>query len=344
MASEKRLYRSRDALIGGVCSGIAEYFDIDPIVTRILAVVLTLASAGALAIAYIALWIILPLAPDPAVPLEVQPESVHSDTHGPIDFDAAKPKPHTGSEDRTAAHPTAQAAPYSPYANAGASYAGTGHVPPEPPKPYADVASPHVARASRVSQAAYTVPIPPTAQAAYAPPVGAPVQPAEPVSGKSVRAALWLGFLCLFIGCAAILSQFIDGVAWWRFWPLLLVIVGIGNVVIPAPRGRRMGQFVNGLMSIAAGVVLLAMSLEIIDWSSIVPMLEELWPLLVMMVGFFILASALHNPLCELLAGLCFVGFCVVGLVWFAEPGSTDFITLALPFKEALTIDVNPWH
>lgn len=344
MASERRLYRSRDSLIGGVCAGMAEYFDIDPVVVRILAVVLTLASAGTLAVAYIALWIILPLAPDPAEPVEVQPESVHSDTYGPIDFDAAKPETHAGGDDRTASYPPPHAAPYGPYVNTGAPYAGTGHVPPEPPKPYVGATAPHAAQTPHVSQAAYTAPIPPSTQGAYAPPTAGPVQPAEPASRKSVRAALWFGFLCLFIGCAAILSQFIEGVVWWQFWPLLLVIVGIGNVVIPAPRGRRMAQFVNGLMSVAAGVVLLAMSLEIVEWSSIAVMIEELWPLLVMMVGFFILASALHNPLCELLAGLCFIGFCVVGLGWFAAPGTTDFLILELPFKEAVTIDINPWR
>ena len=46
MTQEKRLNRSRDALLGGVCAGVAEYFDVDPVVVRILVVVLTVASAG----------------------------------------------------------------------------------------------------------------------------------------------------------------------------------------------------------------------------------------------------------------------------------------------------------
>ena len=40
----KRLYRSkRDVMICGVCGGIAEYFDIDPTIVRLVAVVLVLA-------------------------------------------------------------------------------------------------------------------------------------------------------------------------------------------------------------------------------------------------------------------------------------------------------------
>ena len=37
----KRLYRSRtNKIIAGVCGGIGEYFNIDPIIVRILAVVI----------------------------------------------------------------------------------------------------------------------------------------------------------------------------------------------------------------------------------------------------------------------------------------------------------------
>ncbi|MFC1941203.1 PspC domain-containing protein [Chloroflexota bacterium] len=37
----KRLYRSRsDRMIWGVCGGLAKYFDVDPTLVRIIAVVL----------------------------------------------------------------------------------------------------------------------------------------------------------------------------------------------------------------------------------------------------------------------------------------------------------------
>ena len=63
MTSEKRLLRSRKALIGGVCAGVADYFNVDPVIVRIIMVVFTLASGGLLGIAYILLWIVLPLEP-----------------------------------------------------------------------------------------------------------------------------------------------------------------------------------------------------------------------------------------------------------------------------------------
>ena len=56
----KRLYRSeKDKMIGGVCAGIAEHFNIDPVLVRIIAVVL-LIIYGASFFAYLLLWIIVP--------------------------------------------------------------------------------------------------------------------------------------------------------------------------------------------------------------------------------------------------------------------------------------------
>ena len=42
MSEQKKLYRSNDKKICGVCGGIAEYFDLDPTIMRLLWVVLTL--------------------------------------------------------------------------------------------------------------------------------------------------------------------------------------------------------------------------------------------------------------------------------------------------------------
>jgi len=60
----KKLYRSsKDCMIGGVCGGIAEYFDIDPTLVRLLAVLVVLLG-GAGFIAYIIAWIIIPKNPE----------------------------------------------------------------------------------------------------------------------------------------------------------------------------------------------------------------------------------------------------------------------------------------
>ena len=61
---KKKLYRSKkDKMIAGVCGGIAEYFDIDPILARLLGVLFVL-SGGAGIIAYIIAWIVIPENPE----------------------------------------------------------------------------------------------------------------------------------------------------------------------------------------------------------------------------------------------------------------------------------------
>ena len=60
---KKRIYRSRDErMIWGVCGGIAQYFDVDPTLIRIIAV-LTLFFACTGILIYIILTIVIPLEP-----------------------------------------------------------------------------------------------------------------------------------------------------------------------------------------------------------------------------------------------------------------------------------------
>ena len=60
---KKRLYRSRtQRMIGGVCGGIAEYFDIDPTLVRLL-FMLSIFAGGAGMILYILELIVMPEAP-----------------------------------------------------------------------------------------------------------------------------------------------------------------------------------------------------------------------------------------------------------------------------------------
>lgn len=53
--------RSRDdEMIAGVAGGIAEYFDLDPVLVRVAFVVLALVTSGTAIIAYIIAWIVMP--------------------------------------------------------------------------------------------------------------------------------------------------------------------------------------------------------------------------------------------------------------------------------------------
>ena len=57
----KKLYRSPNRIIAGVCGGIAEYFDVDPTLIRVIYLVLSLFSAAFPGfLLYIILMIMIP--------------------------------------------------------------------------------------------------------------------------------------------------------------------------------------------------------------------------------------------------------------------------------------------
>lgn len=72
-----RMYRDPDnRVIGGVCSGMGAYWDIDPVILRIIFVVLTLAG-GMGALIYLILYIVIPEAKTTAQKIEMKGEPVN---------------------------------------------------------------------------------------------------------------------------------------------------------------------------------------------------------------------------------------------------------------------------
>ena len=47
-------------MVAGVCAGIGQFFGIDPNIVRIVFAALTVFSAGAAALVYLAAWVIVP--------------------------------------------------------------------------------------------------------------------------------------------------------------------------------------------------------------------------------------------------------------------------------------------
>ena len=57
----ERLTRSKsDRVLGGVCGGLGEYFDIDPTLIRLGFLLLTISSFGSGLILYLIAWLIIP--------------------------------------------------------------------------------------------------------------------------------------------------------------------------------------------------------------------------------------------------------------------------------------------
>jgi|AntAceMinimDraft_7_1070363.scaffolds.fasta_scaffold39305_3 phage shock protein PspC (stress-responsive transcriptional regulator) len=57
-----KLYRNKStALIGGVCSGLTDYLDIDLSVLRIISLILLFATGGCAFFIYLISWLIIPM-------------------------------------------------------------------------------------------------------------------------------------------------------------------------------------------------------------------------------------------------------------------------------------------
>jgi phage shock protein C len=66
MAQTRKLYRSRsNRQVAGVCGGLAQYFNLDATLIRVLFVVLAVLGGSVLLI-YVLLWIIVPNEPSAA--------------------------------------------------------------------------------------------------------------------------------------------------------------------------------------------------------------------------------------------------------------------------------------
>jgi phage shock protein C len=66
-AQKKLMRSSTDKKIAGVCAGLADYFDMDPTIIRLIWVLFFIFGGMGL-LAYVILWIVLPVAPGGVVP------------------------------------------------------------------------------------------------------------------------------------------------------------------------------------------------------------------------------------------------------------------------------------
>ena len=59
MENKKLLRSKNNRMLAGICGGVAEYFNIDPTIVRIIYVILTFAGFAGLLI-YLIMWLLIP--------------------------------------------------------------------------------------------------------------------------------------------------------------------------------------------------------------------------------------------------------------------------------------------
>ncbi len=78
VSAGRKLYRDPDdRVLGGVCSGLGAYFNFDPVIIRLIFVLLIFVGVGSSLIIYLILWIVVPKASNTAQRLEMRGEEVN---------------------------------------------------------------------------------------------------------------------------------------------------------------------------------------------------------------------------------------------------------------------------
>lgn len=84
-AKRQRLYRDpENGFLGGVCAGIAERLNIDVLLARTTAIVLSAITFGIAVAIYLILWVVLPTKPFRKGVIEVKPRNAHSERYDTI--------------------------------------------------------------------------------------------------------------------------------------------------------------------------------------------------------------------------------------------------------------------
>ena len=401
MSSPKRLYKSSDRMFAGVCGGIAEYFDVDPTLIRILAVVLVVVGFGFPILLYIIGMFVIEK--DPAEKsgyINVKAEetsgaSAASKNGGP----ATPPASTAGSAASAAPPPPASTAPpasanfsatsgfsASPindasFNNAAASpdgatepvgfaeAASNATVNAEPTDPIeravdvvdevfekavkaaeragekatevvekiaekatevveevAEKASGTTASGTTASDATVGGTTASGTTAGGATASGAAVGTATAsaatasvaTAGKNADKAAsnkagfgrshWsfavvVGAFLVCIGLLALLGNLVN-VSFWRFWPLILVVIGIAQLFTPSSKGWSLERAGGAIVLITIGLVLLAWTLEIIPARTFVLWVYHLWPLLLVACGLYVIGTAKHMSAFNLFGSL----------------------------------------
>ena len=317
MAKEiKRLYRLDNRVIAGVCAGIAEYYDVDPAVVRILAVLLFLSSFGIVALLYILLWLVMPrrlnMADSISCDVRLQTGSANSA------YGASASQASLESQDSLQTEQDADNASY------GAAYMNK--------------------TAEHTNHTTQTTDITRYEAVAHVGKVDTEYHDSYDSIGRPTRMLVWLGILLLSVGFTGLCSAAIEEVRWWQMWPCFVILGGVAIMALPSPYTTSfMDRFFCGIVILAVGLFLLLITTHILLWPTVLVMFERLWQILIMILGVGIISCALKSRPLAWVVALCIVVMLVVGVALYAVPGPLNYLTVHMPFVGVQVFDVNPW-
>jgi phage shock protein PspC (stress-responsive transcriptional regulator) len=250
-----RLYRSRDdRMLAGVAGGLAERFDLDPSLVRVLWVILVFVSGGLFLLAYVAMAIVVPEEPLDGVAwlAGAQGGSSPAAVGGAV---SAAPSGPASGELAGWGVPAAAAGAASFSASMPPEAGGPGPGASGEPAAASDIGgAPDAGNApADGGPAAAEAPLWPSTPPPSAPPATAPPPPAAPppppwtVSERHRRrerrggGAIIGGIVLVLIGGYFLLRTMVPQLDLGAFWPVLLIVIGIALLVASVRPGRSPG-------------------------------------------------------------------------------------------------------
>ncbi len=203
----QHLTRSRsDRVIAGVAGGLGHYLDVDPLLVRLMFVLLTI-TAGAGILIYIAAIIIIP---------EEKEERMDEQQAAPGTAGA----PDTPAPPATEPEPTAATVAVPSSANP--------FLAPSVPEPGPDDTekAPGQSTAATTATEAAPPPAPPLPPAAPPSPQPTLTPPPETHDEQHRRRRTAFGVVLICLGILFLIQQFVPQFDWGRFWPVLLIGLG----------------------------------------------------------------------------------------------------------------------
>ncbi|MDR1184263.1 MAG: PspC domain-containing protein [Coriobacteriales bacterium] len=352
MNTNKRLYKSNDPVFAGVCGGVAEYFELDPTLIRILAVIFVLAGFGLPLLVYIIAMIVMPKRSDDYSDyIDVKPTPAQSCASSSATRTAsvagaggsANVDPTVGVDagvtgggaSTTAGVPIGAAAGVPIGAAAGVPIgAAAGVANTAQGSPFAERSTPpHVTWASTEATAtpgrAYTTCNPQAYDATD--PSGQAATKKRP--WYSIRTSVMLGILLVGVGLLALLGIFLE-ISLWRFWPMLIIIMGFAMLCTPGSHGWSLLRAGHAILMITVGFALQLWMLDIIASTVFLFTFLSLWPILLVVVGLSIIGSATRQSVFGLFGSLLVSAALLFGIWSFGQisiplrfdgPGAFDF-------------------
>lgn len=266
-----RLYRSRSQkMIAGVSGGLGEYFDVDPVLIRLLFVVTSFIS-GVGILAYIVLWIVVPFDGDDGPRFDAlkrdfddisgrvrdyvdrpRSQSTAAPSRGDTPPSASTPsstppnttpyeEPSMSPDTATSRAPLHDDDPPAPASTATAAGTATEDltITPEPSASTPDPEPRPSARVDDLYGSPYGPPPPYTTTSSYtSEPFSSPAPPIAPPADRRKRRQHWAGAILIVLGLLILGNNL--GLLWWiePEYILPLILVGAGAWLLFG-RGRR---------------------------------------------------------------------------------------------------------